>query len=174
MRRPFHACVQISYSFLVENCHFLTGQSTLLKQKLGEILHPKLSNKSTDSNETTTSSESKSSQSEVGSATVARKLPPLEGSPQSNSQMSQMDVEVKRTPAQDLFRHESCSSSSSIYRSLLPSRTPSFYDGSESSPYDSVEIADSVENLQVTYFKLLGKLKQDTQNSSYGHPKMLH
>ncbi len=27
---------------------------------------------------------------------------------------------------------------------------------------------------QRAYFKLLGKQKQDTQNSSYGHPKMLH
>lgn len=132
------------------NCSF-AGQSTLLKQKFVEkfeAAHPKLTNKSTDSNETTTSSESKSSHSD-NSSTVARKLPPLEDSPQSSTQIDALSAEVKHPPGQDLFRHESCSSSSSIYRSLLPSRTPSFYDGSESSPYDSVEIADSVENLQV-------------------------
>ena len=63
-----------------------------------------------------------------------------------------------KKPANDLNRTESMSSTCSTLSisgpgSHLPSRNPSFsvYDGGESSPYslESLEIGDSVENLQV-------------------------
>ena len=68
-----------------QSCDILyTGQSTLIQQKFPEISRQKLGNKSTDSSETTTSSEGKSSQSDGPS--VARKLPSLEGCGQDSGQ----------------------------------------------------------------------------------------
>ncbi len=70
-----------------QSCDILyTGQSTLIQQKFPEIdiSHQKLTNKSTDSSETTTSSEGKSSQSD--GPLVARKLPSLEGCGQDSGQ----------------------------------------------------------------------------------------
>ena len=80
--------------------------------------------------------------------------PAQSGKVVSNTDVSNLKPE-KLQAAKDLNRTESMSSTCSTLSifSHLPSRNPSFsvYDGGESSPYsyESLEIGDSVENLQV-------------------------
>ena len=76
----------------------------------------------------------------------------------NSNQSDVSNLKPEKLAAKDLNRTEStCMSSTCSTLSLfshLPSRNPSFsvYDGGESSPYshESLEIGDSVENLQVS------------------------
>ena len=140
-----------------------------IKHKYSEI-RSKQANKSTDSNETTSSHEggntssaaksdsnldkqSKTSSKDLSTESANTAAPAQSGKVNSNSDMSNLKLE--KQAAKDLNRTESMSSTCSTLSifSHLPSRNPSFsvYDGGESSPYshESLEIGDSVENLQV-------------------------
>lgn len=145
-----------------------------LKNKYSEMTRSKHANKSTtESTETAGSSEGATSstvKSDSGSdqptsstikgsgsesATSNGSTGPA-GTVSSNLDISNLKQEKKA--ANDLNRTESMSSTCSTLSifgpgSHLPSRNPSFsvYDGGESSPYshESLEIGDSVENLQV-------------------------
>ena len=150
-----------------------TNFAMKIKHKYSEI-RSKQANKSTDSNETTSSHEGGSSTSSAAksdsnldkqsktsskettaeSANTAA-VPPQSGKVNSN-QSDVSNLKPEKLAAKDLNRTESMSSTCSTLSlfSHLPSRNPSFsvYDGGESSPYshESLEIGDSVENLQVS------------------------
>lgn len=147
----------------------VTNLALRLKHRYSEI-RGKQANKSTDSSENTSSHEGANSasaaKSDVNSdqqskgtskganAESANSVSAVQnGKINSNSEVSNLKSE-KQT-AKDLNRTESMSSTCSTLSifSHLPSRNPSFsvYDGGESSPYshESLEIGDSVENLQV-------------------------
>ena len=128
----------------------------------GTISRNQPANKSTDSNETSSSegsSSKNSSQSDSGiSGSRVDSKRPMENINQSNEgAVSLYHRHPKGEQITDLSRTQSMSSTCStlsIYgSSTLPSRNPSFtYDGGESSTtysYESLEIGDSVENLQV-------------------------
>ena len=94
----------------------------------------------------------------------------------SNLDMSNLKQEKK--VANDLNRTESMSSTCSTLSifgpgSHLPSRNPSFsvYDGGESSPYshESLEIGDSVENLQVGVNVYIYYVMAVYVNQTFGH-----
>ena len=141
-----------------------------IKHKYSEI-RSKQANKSTDSNETTSSHEGAGaslaakgeSNLDKQSKTLSKDTSPESANTttpaQSNKANSNTDVsnlKPEKQAAKDLNRTESMSSTCSTLSifSHLPSRNPSFsvYDGGESSPYshESLEIGDSVENLQVS------------------------
>ena len=151
----------------------VTNFAMKIKHKYSEI-RSKQANKSTDSNETTGSHEgantsssavkndsnsdqhSKGTSKSTSSTESANAVIPAQsGKVGSNTDMSNLKPE-KQQAAKDLNRTESMSSTCSTLSifSHLPSRNPSFsvYDGGESSPYshESLEIGDSVENLQVS------------------------
>ena len=97
-------------------------------------------------------SSSKESTAELANTAA---VPPQSGKVNSN-QSDVSNLKPEKLAAKDLNRTESMSSTCSTLSlfSHLPSRNPSFsvYDGGESSPYshESLEIGDSVENLQVS------------------------
>ena len=144
------------------------------KHKYSEILRTKQANKSTDSNETTssegTSSSSKSSQNGEPSSNLPSEPLTHQPIPVERPAIAKLD-----TLSKDLSRTESMSSTCSTVSifgpgSMLPSRNQSFvYDGGESSPYshESVEIGDSVENLQT--FSKLGYNPYMTSLNFYSH-----
>ena len=149
----------------------VTSLAMKIKHKYSEMTRSKQTNKSTDSNETTSSegangsakSDSSSDQqitaaNKGGGAESANANTSGQSTINSNSEVSNLKPE--KQAANDLNRTESMSSTCSTLSifgpgSHLPSRNPSFsvYDGGESSPYshESLEIGDSVENLQVRY-----------------------
>ena len=145
-----------------------------IKHKYSEI-RSKQANKSTDSNETTSSHEggsgttscaaksdsnldkqSKSSSKESTAESANTATVPPQSSKVNSNQSDVSNLKPEKLAAKDLNRTESMSSTCSTLSlfSHLPSRNPSFsvYDGGESSPYshESLEIGDSVENLQVS------------------------
>ena len=147
----------------------VTSLAMKIKHRYSEI-RGKQSNKSSDSIETTTSHEEASTSSTAkidsssnqqsketdkdSTAESANLVAPAQvGKVNSYSEVSSLKPE--KLVAKDLNRTESMSSTCSTLSifSHLPSRNPSFsvYDGGESSPYshESLEIGDSVENLQV-------------------------
>lgn len=117
--------------------------------KYSEMTRSKPANKSTDSNGTTSSE---------GTSTSSHSDPTTKLSNDSANQTLTNDptdqTNQKLEKLQILFRTESMSSTGSTFSLSgpgLPSRNPSFvYDGGESSTYshESLEIGDSVENLQ--------------------------
>ena len=123
-----------------------------------EVPRNKLANKSTDSNETTSSdgngfSSKGSSQSDSSGPRQDSKrvvdfvLSSAGGSLSSFPNPHKVDTDLSRTESMS-----STCSTLSIYGNTLPSRNHSFtYDGGESSAYESLEIGDSVENLQVGF-----------------------
>jgi hypothetical protein len=150
-----------------------TNFAMKIKHKYSEI-RSKQANKSTDSNETASSHEgasnstssaaksdsnldkqSKTSSKETSAESANTAAPPQGGKINSN-QSDVSNLKPEKLAAKDLNRTESMSSTCSTLSifSHLPSRNPSFsvYDGGESSPYshESLEIGDSVENLQVS------------------------
>ena len=168
---------QKSLSDMRTGCAFSQGAMQVtaslamnIKHKYSEI-RSKQANKSTDSNETTSSLEggsissaakndsnldkqSKRSSKYMSAESANTAAPAQSGKVNSNSDVSNLRPE--KQAAKDLNQTESMSSTCSTLSifSHLPSRNPSFgvYDGGESSPYshESLEIGDSVENLQVS------------------------
>ena len=145
----------------------VTNFALKLKHRYSEI-RGKQANKSTDSSETTSSHEggnsaksdsnldkqNKASNKDSIAESANTATPAQSNKINSNSEVSNLKPE--KQAAKDLNRTESMSSTCSTLSifSHLPSRNPSFsvYDGGESSPYshESLEIGDSVENLQVS------------------------
>ena len=120
------------------------------KHKYSEMSRSKQVNKSTDSNETTSS--------EGGPSASSNRSDPSKQSNDSTNRINATEsTNQKPDKLKDLSRTESMSSTGSTLSifgpgSMLPSRNPSFvYDGGESSPYshESLEIGDSTEHLQI-------------------------
>ena len=148
-----------------------------IANKVRQMTRSKHANKSSESTETATSEGGNSSSSkgapssgQLSSATLkassaesSNSTSSLQGSTVNNSNPDMLALKQDKKPANDLNRTESMSSTCSTLSifgpgSHLPSRNPSFsvYDGGESSPYslESLEIGDSVENLQVCYINV--------------------
>lgn len=148
--------------------------ATRLKNKYSEMTRSKHANKSTvESSDAAGSSEGASSstvKSDSGSDQHSSSTIKGSGAESANfntstgpasvmsSNLEVSNLKQEKKAANDLNRTESMSSTCSTLSifgpsSHLPSRNPSFsvYDGGESSPYshESLEIGDSVENLQV-------------------------
>ena len=98
--------------------------------------------------------QSKAASKETYAESANAAAPAQSGKVNTNTGVSNLKSE--KQAAKDLNQTESMSSTCSTLSifSHLPSRNPSFsvYDGGESSPYshESLEIGDSVENLQVS------------------------
>ena len=142
--------------------------------RLKNITRSKHTNKPTESNEvltgsdgTNSSTKSDTSSSQQSSATLkassaesANSVAPAGAAACQTATVGEpSNQKLEKKAANDLNRTESMSSTCSTLSifgpgSHLPSRNPSFsvYDGGESSPYshESLEIGDSVENLQVS------------------------
>ena len=143
--------------------------------KYSEMTRSKPVNKSTDSNGTT-SSEGTSASSHSDPATKLSNDSTNQTLPNDSTDQPNQKLEKP----QILFRTESMSSTGSTFSLSgpgLPSRNPSFvYDGGESSTYshESLEIGDSVENLQtfgrLGYYPFIvpirGHHKHETTTSS--------
>ena len=170
-----------------------SGQSTKTKHKYSEITRSKQASKSMDSNEATnsegtngSSGSSKSSSLSDGAnklsagsiATSTQSLSLTGETPEGESIPQKILPRLDK--AKDLSRTESMSSTTSSTLSIFGpgcTRNPSFhYDGGESSPYshESLEIGDSIENLQALGMGKLGYSpyilpiphKHDTTSSS--------
>ena len=150
--------------------HATSQLASKLRQRYSEMTRGKHANKSSESSETTAteggySSNNKTNSSSDQSSSATLKASSAESANSSsslqaainNSSSDGLAPKLDKKPANDLNRTESMSSTCSTLSifgpgSHLPSRNPSFvYDGGESSPYslESLEIGDSVENLQV-------------------------